>query len=89
MNRSGSKGILEGLNQSSREFNKESSKELKKSDSLESCNKRSYTLKNSTIRKLQELKVFTYTDPNITYNEIVDEAICMLYNTKKNDNIGG
>ncbi|WP_178137502.1 hypothetical protein [Tepidibacter thalassicus] len=39
---------------------------------------RSYSLKPSTAKKLQELKIFIYDDPNITFNEIVDEAICLL-----------
>lgn len=59
------------------------SKEVKNLTSEELTIKRSYTLRPSTIRKLQELKVFVYTDPSITYNEIVDEAINSLYDTKK------
>jgi hypothetical protein len=86
----GSKGILEGLNFDSKKEKNVNSKEFKKLKIEEESNlkseeviKRSYTLKASTIKKLQELKVFVYTDPNITYNEIVDEAINLLYETRK------
>jgi hypothetical protein len=67
------------------EAKKLNSKDLKNLGSEELSIKRSYTLKPSTIRKLQELKVFVYQDPNITYNEIVDDAICLLYGSKKGD----
>ena len=43
--------------------------------------KRSYTLKESTVKKLQELKVF-YFSSNTKYNDIVDLAICELYKKK-------
>jgi hypothetical protein len=74
-------------NENSLESENVNSKELKNENSLESENvnseeltvKRSYTLRRTTIKKLQELKVFYYEDPNITYNEIVDEAIQSLY----------
>lgn len=80
----GSRGILEGLNLGSKKVKNENSLEYKIENSLEvETVKRSYTLKASTIRKLQELKVFVYTDPNITYNEIVDEAINLLYEKLK------
>lgn len=71
----GSKGVLEGLSLNSKEIKNLGSEEL----SL----KRSYCLKPSTVKKLQELKIFVYADPNVTFNEIVDEAICLLYNQKK------
>lgn len=96
----GSQGILEGLKQSaqmgkslaskesknidSKELNNSNSKELKNLDSEEVI-KRSYALKSSTIKKLQELKVFVYADPNITYNEIVDDAIIQFYDSKKKE----
>ncbi|WP_129596100.1 hypothetical protein [Anaerophilus nitritogenes] len=80
---SGSKGILEGLNKTSKEFKSTNSLEVKNLESEELKVKRSYTLKPSTVKKLQELKVFVYDDPNITFNEIVDEAICCLYDSKK------
>lgn len=47
--------------------------------------KRSYTLKESTVRKLQELKVY-YFPTNTKYNDIVDLAISELYKKRvKND----
>lgn len=82
---SGSKGILEGLNQNSKNEKNENSKELKNIGSEEYSIKRSYSLRPSTVKKLQELKIFTYDDPNVTYNEIVDEAICKLYDIMKKD----
>ena len=75
-------------NINSLEVKNENSLEPKNINSLEVKNvsekldvKRSYTLRRSTIKKLQELKVFYYEDPNVTYNEIVDEAIQALYKT--------
>lgn len=46
--------------------------------------KRSYTLRPSTVKMLQELKVFIYDDPYIKYNDIVDAAIRFFYDYKKN-----
>jgi|LSQX01.3.fsa_nt_gb ABC-type Zn2+ transport system substrate-binding protein/surface adhesin len=83
-----SKGLFASIEQTGKEMKegkKDDSKEVKYSGSDELTIKRSYTLRPSTIRKLQELKVFVYKDPNITYNEIVDEAICLLYSNKKKD----
>lgn len=80
---SGSKGILEGLNKISKNVKNDNSKEVKNIGSEELSIKRSYTLKPSTVKKLQELRIFVFDDPNITYNEIVDEAICNLYEIKK------
>lgn len=70
----GSKGILEGLQQNS--------KEVKNLGTTEVKSKRSYALKNSTITKLNELKVFYYP-VSTSLEEIVDEAICLLYKKKK------
>lgn len=88
-NTGASKGLFASIEQTGRQLKeecfKENSQEVKNSNSEELTVKRSYTLKPSTIRKLQELKVFIYPDPNITYNEIVDEAICRLYESKKGD----
>lgn len=80
-----SKGLFASIEQTGKEVKKENSQEVKNSGSEELTIKRSYTLRPSTIRRLQELKVFVYTDPNITYNEIVDEAINLLYESKKNE----
>lgn len=82
---SGSKGILEGLSKTSKNSKNDNSKELKNLGSEEYSVKRSYSLKPSTVKKLQELKIFIYDDPNITYNEIVDKAICKLYEEIKKD----
>lgn len=81
-----SKGLLASIEQTGKkikEVKNQNSEEVKNLGSEELTVKRSYTLRASTIRKLQELKVFVYTDPNITYNEIVDEAINLLYETRK------
>jgi hypothetical protein len=45
--------------------------------------KRSYTLKESTIKKLQELKVYHFP-ASTKYNDIVDMAICDFYKKKLN-----
>lgn len=86
---SASKGLFAGIEQTGKTIQQEvknvNSKEVKNVGSEELSVKRSYTLRSSTIRKLQELKVFVYSDPNITYNEIVDEAISLLYAAKKQD----
>ena len=81
-----SKGLFASIEQTGKDIKEEkneNSKEVKNVGSEELTIKRSYTFKTSTIRKLQELKVFVYPDPNITYNEIVDEAINALYKSKK------
>jgi hypothetical protein len=85
--KTGSKGLFESIEEQGR------IKEGKKENSLESKNlgseklsvKRSYSLRELTIKRLQELKVFVYPDPNITYNEIVDEAINLLYDQKQGE----
>ncbi|MBU3157705.1 hypothetical protein LL037_25515 (plasmid) [Clostridium estertheticum] len=86
---SGSKGILSGLiNNNSKEVKNENSKEVKNINSYENNNeedtfsvKRSFSLRQSTVRKLQALKPM-YDNINITFNEIVDEAIKKLYEEK-------
>jgi hypothetical protein len=78
MKNSGSIGVLAGLG-------KKEGKEGKKERILEGSQskiKRSYELPEGTIRKLKELKLLN-DDPNITYNELVDEAIQLLYESKK------
>lgn len=45
--------------------------------------KRSYSMKKTTVKMLQELKVFGYEETSISYNEIIDEAIKLLYYMKK------
>ncbi|MBZ9637580.1 hypothetical protein [Clostridium sp. FP1] len=85
---SGSKGILSGLrNINSLEVKNESSLEVKNINSSENNEedtlsiKRSFSLRPSTVRKLQTLKPM-YDNINITFNEIVDEAIKKLYEEK-------
>jgi ABC-type Zn2+ transport system substrate-binding protein/surface adhesin len=73
-----SKGLLSSIQDAGKGVKEQNNNAVK-----EGTSKRSYMLKNSTIKKLQELKVFVYTDPDITYNEIVDEAITELYNLRK------
>ncbi|MBZ9607757.1 hypothetical protein G9F73_008015 [Clostridium estertheticum] len=88
-NNSGSKGILSGLkNINSKEVKNENSLELKNLYSSEDNNeedtlsvKRSFAQKPSTVRKLQGLKPM-YDNINITFNQIVDEAINKLYEEK-------
>lgn len=86
-NTGASKGLFASIEQAGRQIKeegkKDNSQEVENFGREELSVKRSYTLKPSTIRKLQELKVFVYLNPCITYNEIVDEAICLLYNNKK------
>lgn len=63
----------------------DSMKEVKTTD--KTVFKRSYTLKKTTIRKLQELKLLHFP-LNKTYNDIVDLAIRELYQSKiNNENI--
>lgn len=48
---------------------------------MEKTFKRSYELKETTIRKLEEMKLFAYplgTD----LKDIVEDAICLLYQNK-------
>ena len=82
-----SKGLFASIEQTGQQIKekgkRENSEEVKNLGSEELTVKRSYALRPSTVRKLQELKVFVYTDPSITYNEIVDEAICKFYDIKK------
>jgi len=85
MKNSGSKGILEGLNLDNErieEFKNVAMKEGENEGSEELCVKRSYALKFSTIKKIHQLKL---EDSNLsmTYNEIVDKAICFYYESMK------
>jgi hypothetical protein len=88
-NNSGSKGLFAGIEETGKEVKEIKSQESERVEEVKSEkgkkdeNKRSYSLKPTTIKKLQELKVFLYDDTNVTYNDIVDEAICNLYDKKK------
>jgi hypothetical protein len=44
--------------------------------------KRTYKITNSTVKKLEELRVYLYP-VGTELSDIVDEAICMLYESKK------
>jgi DNA-binding Lrp family transcriptional regulator len=68
------KGILEGLQQNSKKVNKDTSKEVKKSERI----KRSYKLKKSQISKLYQLKAIY---PEKDLEEIVGEAIDFYFNS--------
>lgn len=53
---------------------------------MEKTFKRSYELKESTIRKLEEMKLFCYplgTD----LKDIVEDAICYLYKDKRGEKL--
>ena len=45
--------------------------------------KRSYSLKESTLKKLQHMKTNCFSS-NINFSDIVDMAICDLYKKKNN-----
>lgn len=49
---------------------------------MEKTYKRSYSLKESTIRKLDEMKLYSYPI-GTTLEEIVEDAICYLYKEKR------
>lgn len=61
-----------------KEDKKNIKKEIKETKEEKTVN-RSYNLKMSTVKKLQRLKVLVFEDSDLTYNEIVDKAICDLY----------
>ena len=46
--------------------------------------KRTYRLRPSTVKMLDELKCFIYDDPYIKYQDIVDASIRFFYDYKKN-----
>lgn len=46
--------------------------------------KRSYTLKSSTVKRLQILKALAY-DENVQFSEIVDEAINSMFEEKSHE----
>lgn len=76
-----SKGILSGL--MSNEIKEDLSSNSHVDESNEALSvKRSFSLRPSTVRKLQILKT-KYDNINITFNEIVDEAIQKLYEEKE------
>lgn len=70
--------------QAALEDTRENSKEVKKEGIEEEKLKRSYSLKETTIKKLEEMKVFLYPR-GTALEDIVDEAICLLYKSKKGE----
>lgn len=74
------KEILNSSNEKNEELtNSETALDLEKNEVEEPMFKRSYSLKKTTIKMLQELKVFVYDDVNTSYSDIVEEAIRTLY----------
>src|SRR3712207_2329211 len=67
--------IASSLNKEDKKNIKKEIKEIKEEKTVN----RSYNLKMSTVKKLQRLKVLVFEDSDLTYNEIVDKAICDLY----------
>ena len=79
----GSLGVLSGLNL---EDTQETSKEVKKIGSKEAKIKRSYSLPESTIKKLSELKLYHYPT-GTSLEDIVHEAILELYKKKSSKEV--
>jgi hypothetical protein len=77
----GSLGVLSGLSLQDEEVKNVDSKEVKNSGIKEGKSKRSYSLPDSTILKLGELKLYDYP-PNVTLEDIVNEAIINWYDLK-------
>lgn len=75
----GSLGVLSGL--SLEEDIQETSKEAKSEGTKEVKIKRSYSLPESTIKKLSELKLYNYPI-GTSLEDIVNEAILSLYENK-------
>jgi len=80
--KAGSKGILNGLKED-KNVNSQEGKNKNNKEETEEMFKRSYTLKKSTIRFIEELKLDFY--PKLDREQIVDEAIRYFYEHKKND----
>jgi hypothetical protein len=92
MDTKGSKGLLDEMMAAAGEIEKNNSSNAEnKKSNLEELNnsileekkiKSGYRLRESTLAKLNEMKVFLYP-PRTSYEDIVDEAICKLYESKK------
>jgi ABC-type Zn2+ transport system substrate-binding protein/surface adhesin len=77
-------GVQEALTKGSKEGKKETSLDEpaeNQGGGKEEKKKRSYCLKLSTIRKLQELKLRYPVGTSL--EDIVDDAICVFYDIKK------
>lgn len=78
----GSQGILSDIEfEASKNLNSQKDKNL---EIEESRSKRSYNLKNSTIKKIQELALYNYP-VGFHLEDIVDEAINYFYTEKIKD----
>jgi hypothetical protein len=91
--KSGSKGLLDEIMSDANKEERNTSINLERNNSSnEDLNisrkeekiKSGYRLKRSTLEKLNEMKVFIYP-PRTSFEDIVDEAICKLYEMKKQE----
>lgn len=73
---------IESNNSRNAENKKSNLEELNNSSIEEKKVKSGYRLRESTLAKLNEMKVYLYP-PRTSYEDIVDEAICKLYELKK------
>jgi hypothetical protein len=86
---SASKGLFAGIEAMGKEVKEENNKTVNSYSTqptakpTESTEKRSYMLLKSTVKKLKELRLFIYEDDNMTYSDIVDKAINLLYEKEK------
>lgn len=89
--KTGYKGILDDLMEDASKEESNNSTNIEKNNSrmVESNNsskeekiKSGYRLRKSTLEKLNEMKVYMYA-PRTSFEDIVDEAICRLYESKK------
>jgi hypothetical protein len=75
---------IKGKHSTAEEKKKSTIEEGKEITTEETKIKRGYCLKLSTITKLNQLKVYHYP-LGTSLEEIVDEAICKLYDLKKGE----
>ena len=83
VNKSGSKGILEGLKNGISESKKENSLEVKKESSNVLKIKRSYSLTSDTIKNLERMKLDDF-DTGTSLESIVELAINYYYTCNHN-----
>lgn len=76
--------ILEKNNSSMEEMQNSRKEDLQNSTEEDKI-KSGYRLKVSTLQKLNEMKVYMYP-PKTSFESIVDEAICKLYESRKQGN---
>jgi hypothetical protein len=82
----GTKGALSGLSFTDEETKNIPSKEVEKVGSKEEKKKRSYSLPESTIKRLSELKLYHYST-STSLEDIVNEAILELYKKKNSKEV--